>query len=140
LQALHLSREHKGISTAAEWATSLRAEGSLVDNSISLDSFLQGCAVNWWPTADIPDFPPVGAMETSVCQPFVTARINEIAGCEGQVYRKTDNDDDTNDDNDIISAILFFVIYGLENINGLIYYNTLIFIIEAILKISAMGF
>ena len=88
MRALHVSREHKGISTAAEWVTSLRAEGSLAANSSNLDNFLLGYAVNWWPTAGVIDFPPVGAMETAICQPFVTAKINEIASSNGQVYRK----------------------------------------------------
>lgn len=86
LRALQISRDHKGISTAAVWANSLRTEGSLTINSFNLDTFLQRCAVNWWPTANVEDFPPVGAMESTTCQPFVTARINEIASCDGQVY------------------------------------------------------
>jgi hypothetical protein len=88
LRALKISREHKGISTASEWVTSLQTEGSLVVNSVSLNTFLEERAVNWWPTAVVPAFPPVGAMETATCQPFVTARINEIANCGGQVHRK----------------------------------------------------
>lgn len=68
--------------------TSLRAEGSLAVNSVTFDSFLEGCAVNWWPTADVAAFPPVGASESTTCQPFVTARINEIVACAGQVHRK----------------------------------------------------
>jgi hypothetical protein len=88
LRALQISREHKGISTASEWVTSLRAEGSLAVNSVGLDTFLEECAVNWWPTAGVAAFPPDGAMETATCQPFVTARINEIASCSGQVHRK----------------------------------------------------
>ena len=88
LQGLQISREHKGISTTAEWVTSLRAEGSLAANSVSLDTFLEECAVNWWPTAGVAAFPPIGAMETATCQPFVTARSHEIANCDGQVHRK----------------------------------------------------
>lgn len=68
--------------------TSLRAEGSLAVGTHSLDTFLEEHAVNWWPTADVAAFPPVGAMETATCQPYVTARINEIANCGGQVHRK----------------------------------------------------
>ena len=67
---------------------SLRTEGSLEIGSFSLDTFLQSCVVDWWPTADNVNFPPVGAMETTTCQPFVTARISEIASCGGQVYRR----------------------------------------------------
>ncbi len=63
-------------------------EGSLEIGSFSLDTFLQSCVVDWWPTADNVDFPPVGAMETTTCQPFVTAGISEIASCGGQVYRR----------------------------------------------------
>ena len=92
LRALQISREYKGISTAAEWVTSLRAEGSLAVNSFSIDTFLQGCAVNWWPTAGVVNFPPFDATETAICQPFVTARINEIASCDGKVYRKMLNE------------------------------------------------
>jgi hypothetical protein len=68
--------------------TSLRAEGSLAVGSLSLDTFLEEHAVSWWPTADVTAFPPVGAMETASCQPYVTARINEIANCGDQVHRK----------------------------------------------------
>jgi len=53
LKALQISREHKGISTASEWVTSLRAEGSLAVGTHSLDTFLEEHAVNWWPTADV---------------------------------------------------------------------------------------
>ena len=35
--------------------------------------------MDWWPTADIVDFPPVfDATETTTSQPFFNARINEI--------------------------------------------------------------
>ena len=87
---MRISRDHKGISTAAEWVNSLRTEGSLEIGSFRLDTFLQSCVVDWWPTADNVDFPPVGAMETTTCQPFVTAGISEIASCicGGQVCRR----------------------------------------------------
>lgn len=87
-QALKISREHKGISTASEWVTSLRAEGSLAAGVHSLDSFLEEHAVNWWPTADVATFPSVSATETATCQPYVTARINEIVNSGGRVHRK----------------------------------------------------
>lgn len=88
IRSLQLSREHKGISTASEWVTSLRTEGSLATSSVSLNSFLEGCAVNWWPTADVAAFPTYGTLESAICQPFVTARINEIVACAGQVHPK----------------------------------------------------
>eukprot|EP01035_Chromulina_nebulosa_P027675 gene27675-36429_t len=77
MKALKISHEKKGISTAAEWVTSLRAEGSLAVNSVGLNTFLEGLAVTSWPTAGVAAFPPDDATETATCLPFVTARINE---------------------------------------------------------------
>ena len=45
--------------------------------------------MDWWPTADIVNFPPVfDATEMTTSQPFFNARINEIASRHDQVYRK----------------------------------------------------
>lgn len=79
MKALKISHEKKGISTAAEWVTSLRAEGSLAVNSVGLNTFLEGLAVTSWPTAGVAAFPPDDATETATCLHFVTARINEVA-------------------------------------------------------------
>jgi hypothetical protein len=86
LLALKVSREHKGITTASQWVASLRTEGLLAANSQSLDTFLESVRVHWWPASNVSPFPEVGAMESSSCQPYVTARINEIH--RGQVHRK----------------------------------------------------
>ena len=87
-QQLQVSHKPAGISTAAEWAVSLRKSGLLVADTSSLTSFLEMRAVKWWPTSTVVPFPPVGSMETTVCQPFVSSRIDEILNSGGQVHEK----------------------------------------------------
>ena len=80
---MQILREHnKGISASTETVTSLREEGSLAVNSASIDTFLDR-------RSGVAAFPPVGAMETATCQPFVTtARINGITNFDDQVHEK----------------------------------------------------
>mmetsp|Transcript_15453 Transcript_15453/g.22689 ORF Transcript_15453/g.22689 Transcript_15453/m.22689 type:complete len:540 (+) Transcript_15453:114-1733(+) len=88
LRDLKVNARPAGISTAAEWAVSLRTSGKLTMNSNSFHSFLEVSAVNWWPTTTVASFPPVGSAESAICQPYVSARIDEILSCGGQVHQK----------------------------------------------------
>ena len=88
IQQFQVSHKPAGISTAAEWAVSLRERGLLVANTSSLNSFLEKRAVNWWPTSTVEPFPAVGSIDTAVCQPFVSSRIAEILNSGGQVHEK----------------------------------------------------
>lgn len=66
--------------------SSLRTAGTLTRDVGNLDTFLQRRAVPWWPTAHVAPFPSVGAMESTTCQAYVSARINEIVSCGGRVH------------------------------------------------------
>lgn len=88
LHALQISRKPTGISTAAEWVSSLRSEGVLSSRCQTLQLFLESRAVTWWIAARVAPFPSEGSTESLTCQPFVTAMIAAIMECDGRVYRK----------------------------------------------------
>jgi len=88
LRQLQMSLKPVGASTAAEWVTLLRKEGRLRVDSDSLSFFLEQNAANWWPTPSVPSFPPVGSTAFDVCQPFVSARIDDLLRCGGRVHRR----------------------------------------------------
>eukprot|EP01036_Dinobryon_divergens_P035557 gene35557-46114_t len=48
----------------------------------NVPGLLESRAVSWWPTSTL------SATEMITCQPFVTARIDEITRCGGRVHRK----------------------------------------------------
>jgi hypothetical protein len=82
-------RGPRGISTAANWVSSIRDENLLiVDNK--LNHFLENCAVEWWPTPKVMPFPNVGATESKTCQDFVNTIIKKIINCDGNVYKIDD--------------------------------------------------
>lgn len=88
VRELKVNHSHKGISTAAKWVASLRDAGTLTRQAVNLDAFLRDQAVKWWPTANVAAFPSAGAMESATCQPYVSARINDIVSCRGRVHKR----------------------------------------------------
>lgn len=75
-----------GVSTEANWVADLRQNSLLINSDLAFTTFLTEHAVKWWITPDVVDFPPVGAAETAICQPFVTDRLTELELCRGRVY------------------------------------------------------
>ena len=88
LRRLRINQQPAGVSTTAQWVGQLREDHQLEGNVPGLQSFLESRAVSWWPTAEVPVFPTPSATETITCQPFVTARIDEIMRCGGRVHSK----------------------------------------------------
>jgi len=78
----------------AEWVETLLASRSLKPNSIDLNVFLEERSVSWWPTAKVACFPALGTSESHICQPFVSARIDDLLNngytiCEKNTFRLT---------------------------------------------------
>lgn len=88
VQALEISKRPAGVTTEANWVKSLRENGAYTSPP-SLEAFLEQYKVSWWLKATVDAFPAVGSMESTICQPFITDRINEILNCKGKVHPKS---------------------------------------------------
>lgn len=72
---------HPGVSTNAQWVQRLR-EVNRLQPSQELSNFLRSNQLAVWLTSTVPSFPRIGDSESLHCQPFVTARLEELHQCQ----------------------------------------------------------
>lgn len=80
VRLLQLGAARPGLSTNAQWVRDLKESNRLHPDQ-HLNHFLRSNKLSVWPTATVPSFPQVGAGEALRCQPFVTARLEELHAC-----------------------------------------------------------